>query len=109
MAVTAAFGGTVVFLLGCIIGSVTEPVPGMLGGVSALGWLAPALVVIAALPALVICQGALTLHTPRTLGQNQAPVGSLSTGSNGSISEDVGSGLDLFPTEALTRAPAPGA
>ncbi len=107
MAVTAAVGGTVVFLLGCFIGSVTEPVPGMLGGVSALGWLAPALVVIAALPALVICQGALTLQTPRTVGQNQAPVGSLLTGpmltgsvSTGSISEDVGSGLDLFPTEA---------
>ena len=102
MAVTAAVGGTVVFLLGCFIGSVIEPVPGMLGGVSALGWLAPALVVIAALPALVICQGALTLHTPRPLGQNQAPVGSVLTGSvsTGSISEDVGSGLDLFPTEA---------
>ena len=102
MAVTAVVGGTVVFLLGCIIGSVTEPVPGMLGGVSALGWLAPALVVVAALPALVICQRGLTLLTPRTLGQNHAPVRSVLTGSvsTGSISEDVGSGLDLFPTEA---------
>ena len=104
MAVTAVVGGTVVFLLGCFIGSVTEPVPGMPGGVSALGWLAPALVVIAALPTLVICQGALTLQTPRTVGQKQAPVASLSTGSTGSISEDVGSGLDLFPTEALPSA-----
>ena len=99
---TAVVGSTVVFLLGCVIGSVTEPVPGMLGGVSALGWLAPALVVVAALPALVICQRALALRTPRTVAQTQAPIGSASTGpvSTGSISEDVGSGLDLFPTEA---------
>ena len=100
MVATAVLGSTLVFLLGCFVGSVTEPVPGMLGGVSALGWIAPALVVVAALPTLVICQRTLNLQGPRT--SDHAPVGSSSTES---ISEDVGSGLDLFPTEALTSAP----
>jgi hypothetical protein len=101
MVVTAVAGCAVVFLLGCIIGFVTEPVPGMPGEISALWWLAPALVVVAALPTLVICQRALTLQAAGTGDHTQASVGSSSTES---ISEDVGPGLDQCPTEALTSA-----
>ncbi len=100
MALTALGGSTFLFLFGLLVGRLAEPVPGMLAGVSALWWLAPALVVVAALPSLVICQRALSRQRPAV---DRAPTMAASIGST-STSEGLGSALDLFPTEALTSA-----
>jgi len=103
MALTALGGSTFLFLFGLLVGRLTEPVPGLLGGVSALWWLAPALVVVAAMPSLVICQRAVSRQRPAV---DRAPAVTAPAVSIGltSTSEGLGSALDLFPTEALTPA-----
>ena len=102
MALTALGGCTFLFLFGLLVGRLTESVPGLLGGVSALWWLAPALVVVSAMPALVICQRALSRQRP-AVDRAPAVAAAVSIGST-STSEGLGSALDLFPTEALTPA-----
>ena len=102
MALTTLGGCTFLFLFGLLVGRLTEPVPGLLGGVSALWWLAPALVVVAAMPPLVTCQRALSRQRP-AVDRAPAVAAAVSIGST-STSEGLGSALDLFPTEALTPA-----
>ena len=58
-ALTALGGGAVVFLFGFLNGRLTEPVPGMPGGVAGLSWLTLSLIVAAVVATLVTVHRAL--------------------------------------------------
>ncbi len=98
MALTALCAGTAVFVFGWIIGSLTEPVPGMPAGVPAVSWIAPALIALAALPSIVICQRASTWQSVRGCHVRESVFGQRQRQRD----DGLESPLDLFPAETST-------
>ena len=92
MALTVVCGVGVLFVSGVLVGRLTEPAPGMLGGVMPLVWVVPASVVGAVLLSLSLCHRA-GRSTGRLRAQTSTPAGPIARPS------ETGSPLDLFSTE----------